>query len=199
MNVDDRLRDLRRATGEQLYPSPRLRRRIEASVDAPRSARRVMTFAVAAAAVVVMAIAVTSPRHDPGKRVVTRPPTRSEFVAGANQRCLAYRTEHDAVVPTFGTPQAFAVAADNRIAIIAKAIDGAQALGASPEAGDVLAAAVADLRRGLDLAEQTRRRAEAGDVEGAAAAFQGEEDAVNQAAAVLAAYGAEDCRPPGGP
>ena len=199
MNVDERLRDLRATTADRLHPSPGLRRRIEASVDAPRSSRWVMTLAVAAAAVVVLVVALASFRHDGGQRVVTRPPSREEFVAAANQRCLDYTSEHDKVVPVFATPEAFALAADNRIAIIQAAIADAKTVGAAPGANDVLAATLAQLRRGLDLAEQTRQLAAAGDPDGAAAAYQAEEEAVRQAALALADYGAQDCRPVGGP
>src|SRR5947209_116193 len=177
MNVEDRLRDLRRATADQLHPSPRLRHRIEDSIDRPRSMRGVTALALAAAAVLV--VAVLPLRHDAGQRVATRPPTRDEFVAGADQRCLAYTTDHDKVVPTFPTPEAYALAADNRVVIINRAIVDTETLGAPPEARNVLAAALADLQHGLDLAQQTKQRALAGDVDGAAAAYQGEEDAVN--------------------
>jgi len=199
MNIDDRLRDLRRATGYQVHPSPGLLHRIQASVDAPRPSRWVTTVALTAVAAMVLVIAVLPFRHDGGQRVATRPPTREEFVAAADQRCLAYREQHDRVVPTFPTPEAFAMAADNRIPIIEKAIADAETLGAPPEARAALATALAHLHRGLDLAVQTRQRAGVGDADGAATAFQGEEDAVDQAAAVLADYGARDCRPPQGP
>lgn len=198
MNVDERLRDLRATTADQLHPSPGLRHRIEVSIDAPRSSRSVMTLAVAAAAVVVLVVALASFRHDGGQRVITRPPSREEFVAAANRRCLNYTSEHDKVVPVFPTPEAFALAAENRIAIIQKAIADARTVGAAPEANDVLTAALAQLRRGLDLAELTKQLAGAGDADGAATAYQAEEEAVRQAALALADYGAQDCRPLGG-
>jgi hypothetical protein len=67
-------------------------------------------------------------------------------------------------------------------------------VGADADARRVLDIALSNLRRGLELAEQTQQLALSGDVDGAAIAFRAQENAVNESAGVLLAYGAEDCR-----
>lgn len=194
MNVDDRLRDLRAATAEQLEPSPRLRHRIESSMEPRRSSRWIITVGLAAAAVAVFLIAFSSFRHDSGQQVLSRPPTREEFIAAANRRCLAYTAEHDKDIPAARTAEAFAVAAERRVSLLRTTIADAESVGADADARRVLDIALSNLRRGLELAEQTQQLARSGDVDGAAVAFRAQENAVNESAGVLLAYGAEDCR-----
>lgn len=196
MNVDDRLRDLRKATAAQLEPSPRLQHRIESSIDARRSFRWIVTVGVAAAAVAVVMVTLSSFRHDSGQRVITRPPTREEFITAANRRCVAYTVEHDKNIPAARTPEAFAVAAESRVSLLQTTIVDTETVGADSQARGVLETALSRLRRGLELAEQTQQLALAGDVDGAVVAFRAQENAVNEAAGVLRAYGAEDCRVP---
>lgn len=193
MNVDDRLCDLREATKGQVRPSPELLSRIEASLDRPAWAGWPRSMALAGAmAAVVLAIGLG--RGEDTQRVASRPPTRAEFVARADQRCQAFAERRDRVQVLFPTPQAYALAADNLVDVLTRAIEDTLTVGAPPDAHDLLDDTLAGLRQALAQAERAKELAAHADTDGAAAAL-GEVDAIQgRVGNALADYGATQCR-----
>jgi hypothetical protein len=197
--VEERLRDLRRATAERVHPSPALLGRIEASLE-PRPPRRwVLRVAVVAVAAAVLAVALVAGQRDRSEHVVSRPPTRQEFIAAANARCRAFTAARDRVTVVFPTPEAYGLAADNLTSAVGQGMADAQSIGAPPEAQSVLADVMSHLRAALDQVQVTKERATARDVDGAAAAYAAANQEIDQAGAAAARYGATDCQLPGQP
>jgi hypothetical protein len=192
--VDDRLKDLRRATGEQVVASVDLLGRITGSVERRRPTRWTFGVAFAAALAAVVAVALLGRAPEQRQQVISRPPTNQEFLAAANQRCREYQTQTAPAIVLFPSAPAYALAAENRVAAITRSISQAESLGAPPEAQQLLADAIANLRAGLRLAQEAKERAAASDVEGAGRAFDGAEAAVSRAGNAFADHGAEDCR-----
>ena len=197
--VEERLRDLRRATAERVHPSAALLGRIEASLE-PRTPRRwVLRVAVVAVAAAVVAVALVAGHRDRSEHVVSRPPTRQEFIAAANARCRAFTAARDRVTVVFATPEAYGLAADNLAAAIQQGTADAESLGAPPDAEPVLADVLSHLHAALYQVQVTKDRATAGDVDGAAAAYAAANQEIDQAGAAAARYGATDCQLPGQP
>lgn len=195
MNVDDRLRDLREATDGQVRPSPELLARIETSIDRPPGRAWSRSIALAGAmAAVVLALVIGLGREDDNQRVASRPPTRAEFVASADLRCEAFAERRDRVQVLFPTPQAYALAADNIVDVLTRAIEDTLTVGAPPDAHDLLGDTLTGLRQALAQAERAQELAAQGDTGGAAAALS-EVDAIQaRVGNALADYGATHCR-----
>lgn len=195
--VDERLRDLRRATAERVHASPALLARIEASLE-PRAPRRwALRVAVVAAAAAVVAVALLAGHRDRSEHVVSRPPTRQEFIAAANGRCRDFTAARDRVTVVFPTPEAYGLAADNLAAAVQQGSAAAESLGAPADAEPVLADVLSHLRAALDQVQVVKDRATALDVDGAAAAYAAANQEIDQAGAAAARYGATDCQLPG--
>lgn len=193
--VEERLQELRRATAERVRPSPGLLSRIEASLE-PRPPRG-WVLRVAAVAAAVVAVVVMTGHRDRSERVVTRPPTRQEFIAAADARCRDFTVARDRVTVVFPTPEAYGLAADNLAAAIHQGAADAESLGAPTDAEPVLADVLSHLRGALDQVEVMKDRASARDVDGAAAAYAAANDQIDQAGAAAARYGATACQLPG--
>ena len=191
--VEERLQELRRATAERVRPSPGLFSRIEASLE-PRPPWVLRVAAVAAA---VVAVVVMTGHRDRSERVVTRPPTRQEFIAAADARCRDFTAARDRVTVVFPTPEAYGLAADNLAATIQQGAADAESLGAPTDAEPVLADVLSHLRGALDQVQVMKDRASARDVDGAAAAYAAANDQIDQAGAAAARYGATACQLPG--
>jgi hypothetical protein len=198
-SVEERLQDLRRATAERVHPSPALLSRIEASLE-PRPPRQwVLRAAVVAVAAAVLVVALVAGHRDRSEHVVSRPPTRQEFIAAANARCREFTAARDRVTVVFPTPEAYGLAADNLAATIQQGTAEAESLGAPPDAAPVLADVLSHLGAALDHVRVTKDRATAGDVDGAAAAYAAANQEIDQAGTAAARYGATDCQLPSQP
>lgn len=193
-DVENRLRDLRQATDGQLRPSPDLLARIESSLEPRIWWRWPMALAVAAVAVVVVMLAPTGGREQ-DQRVASGPPSQADFVASMNQRCAEFVAETEKVVVLFDTPEAYALAAENRIGAISRSVERVRSIGAPAGASGLLEevearAAEADARGRAALAA-----ARSGDTAVAAAELDRLDAAVMEIGQLLASHGAETCRP----
>ena len=195
--VEERVLDLRRATAQRVHPSPALLSRVEASLE-PRPPRRwALRVAVVAVAAAVVAVALVAGHRDRSEHVVSRPPTRQEFIAAANARCRDFTAARDRVTVVFATPEAYGLAAGNLGAAIEQGTADAESIGAPPEAEGVLADVLSHLRAALDQVQVVKDRATARDVDGAEAAYAAANQEIDQAGAAAARYGAADCQLPG--
>jgi hypothetical protein len=193
-DIESRLRDLRRATEHQLRPAPDLLARIERS-GAPRTWQRwPQLIAVAALAAVVLVIAVLPGGRD-DVRVVSRPPTQAEYLEAMNQRCDEYVLETAEVRVIFPTPEAYRLAAENRIAALARSLERFETIGAPPGAAQLLQQVSAEATSAQVAAQAALEAAQVRDPALAGAAMAEVDAAVNRVGDLLADYGAERCRP----
>lgn len=198
-SVEERVRDLRRATAQRVQPSPTLLSRIEASLE-PRPARRwVLRVGVVAVAAAAMAFTLVAGHRQRSEHVVSRPPTRQEFIAAANARCRDFTAARDRVTVVFPTPEAYGIAADNLAAAIQQGAADAESIGAPRDAEPVLADVLSHLNAALAQVQVVKDRATARDVDGAASAYAAANQEIDQAGAAAARYGATDCQLPGQP
>ncbi|MGI8806957.1 MAG: hypothetical protein ACR2KK_03780 [Acidimicrobiales bacterium] len=197
-DIERRLADLRVATRGHLRPSPDLLRRIESSVEPRMAWRWIPAIALVAASIAILAIVVL-PRAQEDVDVASRPPTRAEYVQAMNQRCEEYLAETEQVQVVFPTPEAYALAAENRIAAVTRSLDRIRFVGAPPGAPDLLNQVTREAESAQASAETARAAAQAGDTASAAISLADAESAVNRVGGFLAGYGAERCRPPGTP
>ena len=195
-DVESRLRELRRATEHQVRPSPDLLRRIESSLE-PRAGRRWPQAVALAAAVAVVVVAVASMRvgRDDQQRVLTRPPTRGEYVEAMNQRCQEYVREVDEVQVLFPTPEAYVLAAENRITALDRSLERMRFVGAPPDGSDLLQQVTSGAAVARASAQRALAAAQAGDAVAAGAALAESDASVDQVGNLLADYGADLCRP----
>jgi hypothetical protein len=193
-DIESRLRDLRRATERQVRPSPGLLARIERSIE-PRSRQRwPQLIAVAAMAVVVLVI-TTIPGGRDDVRVVSGPPTQEEYLEAMNQRCDEYVRETADSRVIFPTPEAYRLAAENRIAALARTLERIRTIGAPPGADRLLQQVSVEATAAQSAAQAALKAAEVRDSALAAAAMAEVDAAINRAGDLLADYGAERCRP----
>lgn len=193
-DVDNRLRDLRRATQGRIRPSPELLSRIEASVSPRTWWRWPMAMAIGAMTVIVATVALLQGGTE-DEHVASRPPTQAEFGAAMNQRCAEFVAETDSVVLLFATPEAYALAAENRISALTRSLERLQSVGAPAGSPGLLLEVRSQAARAQGHARAALDAAQAGDTARASAELQQFDDAVNGLGTLLADYGAEQCRP----
>lgn len=193
-DIETRLRDLRRATERQVRPSPGLLARIERSLEPRSRLRWPQLIAVAVMAVVVLVIAVIPGSQD-DVRVVSRPPTQEEYLEAMNQRCDEYVRETAEAQVIFPTPEAYRLAAENRIAALTLSLERFATIGAPPGAAQLLQQVSTEATSAQVAAQAALAAAQVKDPARAGAAMAEADAAVNRAGDLLADYGAERCRP----
>jgi hypothetical protein len=196
--LDDRLRELARATHAQIEPSPGLFSRIsEATEERPahiRVLRRPLAVAAAAGIAAAIVVGVGVVARAPGRRtpaevqVGSQRVTRQEWISQVNRGCQQGVGPFSQAQVVFPTARAYSVAAAVMIPM-AQPMTGPF----PPDAAPLVAAVNADLHDALVQLEAVRARAAAGDVTGATSAYDAANADFNEASAALVAYGATAC------
>jgi hypothetical protein len=198
-SLDERLRELARATHEQVEPSAELLGRIRIATDArPGFAWPRPRMLAAAAAVVAAATAASIgfATHDRGAhhtQVAAAPLSRGQFLVAAAQACddLGAAQAQNQVV--FPTPAGYQAVARGMTSTVSHALSQIQDGIRPPDAAATVTAVEADLRGALTQLDLVATRAAGGDTTGAQNALNAAQQALTNADAALATYGAAQC------
>lgn len=196
MTTEDRLRDAMAAYRDQARAPDRLLDEIQVRAGRRTPPGRVLVGVAAALLVLVVGLAVALRADGESTSVGSGRRTHADLLAQAEESCAQIQRSIEQASPVFQTPAAYAVVADQRLAIAQSALLRIEAFPRSPDTSWRVEAAAGQIRSAITAAERASQHARGGDLSGARAALLEYEAAMARSGAQLASIGASGCAAP---